>query len=157
MQYDVLNRIMGSSYGIKSMMAEQYGVNRKTIERYIKCSKLEDCMLKLLNEGRFNIVTAVHLADLSVGNQSVLADWLNENPKAQITAKAAQQLISKNGFGFDESDISEIVLGKPSKSKDKPTKAAIIEPVESEAQETEPTVDFFNNDCAMVEKPVETC
>lgn len=120
MQFDVLNRIMGKKKGLKTLMAEQYGVTRKTIERYIKCANLEECLLTLLNDGRFNILTAVHLADLSAGNQSVLADWLNDNPKAVIDEKAAMQLISRNGFGFDEDDISEIISGKASKPKSQP-------------------------------------
>lgn len=120
MQFDVLNRIMGKKKGLKTLMAEQYGVTRKTIERYLKCANLEESLLTLLNDGRFNILTAVHLADLSAGNQSVLADWLNDNPKAVIDEKAAMQLISRNGFGFDEDDISEIISGKAAKSKSQP-------------------------------------
>lgn len=121
MQFDVLNRIMGKKKGLKTLMAEQYGVTRKTIERYIKCANLEECLLTLLNNGRFNILTAVHLADLSAGNQSVLADWLNDNPKAVIDEKAAMLLISRNGFGFDEDDISEIISGKAAKPKSQPS------------------------------------
>lgn len=121
MQFDVLNRIMGKKKGLKTLMAEQYGVTRKTIERYIKCANLEECLLTLLNNGRFNILTAVHLADLSAGNQSVLADWLNDNPKAVIDEKAAVLLISRNGFGFDEDDISEIISGKAAKPKSQPS------------------------------------
>ena len=120
MQFDVLNRIMGKKKGLKTLMAEQYGVTRKTIERYIKCANLEECLLTLLNDGRFNILTAVHLADLSAGNQSVLADWLNDNPKAVIDEKGAMQLISRNGFGFDEDDISEIISGKAAQPKSQP-------------------------------------
>lgn len=120
MQFDVLNRIMGKKKGLKTLMAEQYGVTRKTIERYLKCANLEECLLALLNNGRFNILTAVHLADLSAGNQSVLADWLNDNPKAVIDEKAAMLLISRNGFGFDEDDISEIISGKEAKPKSQP-------------------------------------
>lgn len=52
MQFDVLNRIMGKKKGLKTLMAEQYGVTRKTIERYIKCANLEECLLTLLNDGR---------------------------------------------------------------------------------------------------------
>ena len=45
MQYDVLGRIVGkkNGYGVKKIMAEQYGLSRKTIERYIRCARLEEC------------------------------------------------------------------------------------------------------------------
>lgn len=75
-----------------------------------------------LNDGRFNIMTAVYLADLSAGNQSVLADWLKDNPKATINEKASQRLISRNGFGFDEDEISGIISGKVPKAKLQPVK-----------------------------------
>lgn len=135
MQFDVLNRIMGKKKGLKTLMAEQYGVTRKTIERYLKCANLEECLLTLLNDGRFNILTAVHLADLSAGNQSVLADWLNDNPKVVIDEKAAMLLISRNGFGFDEDDISEIISGKEAKPKSQPSEPHN----DSETTEDEPS------------------
>lgn len=48
MQYDVLGRIVGkkNGYGVKKIMAEQYGLSRKTIERYIRCARLEECLLE---------------------------------------------------------------------------------------------------------------
>lgn len=167
MQFDVLNRIMGKKKGLKTLMAEQYGVTRKTIERYIKCANLEECLLTLLNNGRFNILTAVHLADLSAGNQSVLADWLNDNPKAVIDEKAAMQLISRNGFGFDEDDISEIISGKASQPKSQPREphngSEITEdetsekPAESNSDEskTQPA-EVINNLSTAVETPPVT-
>lgn len=151
MQFDVLNRIMGKKKGLKTLMAEQYGVTRKTIERYLKCANLEECLLTLLNNGRFNILTAVHLADLSAGNQSVLADWLNDNPKAVIDEKAAMLLISRNGFGFDEDDISEIISGKAAKPKSQPSEphndseTTEDEPAESNSDESKTQPDEVIN------------
>lgn len=139
MQYDVLGRIAGkkNGYGVKKIMAEQYGLSRKTIERYIRCARLEECLLEQLNDGRFNIMTAVYLADLSAGNQSVLADWLKDNPKATINEKAAQRLISRNGFGFDEDEISGIISGKALK-----TKSQSVEETEDNASEPETSEKF---------------
>lgn len=158
MQFDVLNRIMGKKKGLKTLMAEQYGVTRKTIERYIKCANLEECLLTLLNDGRFNILTAVHLADLSAGNQSVLADWLNDNPKSVIDEKAAMLLISRNGFGFDEDDISEIISGKAAKPKSRPSEPhndseiTEDEPAESNSDESKTQPDeVLNNPSTSVE------
>lgn len=151
MQFDVLNRIMGKKKGLKTLMAEQYGVTRKTIERYLKCANLEECLLTLLNDGRFNILTAVHLADLSAGNQSVLADWLNDNPKVVIDEKAAMLLISRNGFGFDEDDISEIISGKEAKPKSQPSEphndseTTEGEPAESNSDESKTQPDEVIN------------
>ena len=134
MQYDVLGRIVGkkNGYGVKKIMAEQYGLSRKTIARYIRCARLEECLLEQLNDGRFNIMSAVYLADLSAGNQSVLADWLKDNSKATINEKAAQRLISRNGFGFDEDEISGIISGKVPKAKPQP-----VEEPEDTASEPE--------------------
>lgn len=149
MQYDVLSRIVGKKdgYGVKKTMAEQYGLSRKTINRYIRCSRLKECLLSLLSEGRFSLITAVSLSDLSAGNQSVLADWLRDNPKAALDEKAAQRLVSRNGFGFDEDEISEIISGKTPKAKSKPAEIpklsvpedSAVEPaVHEKAQPAEP-------------------
>lgn len=111
-------------------MAEQYGLSRKTINRYIGCSRLEECLLSLLSGGRFSL-----LSELSAGNQSVLADWLRDNPKAALDEKAAQRLISRNGFGFDEDEISEIISGKTPKAKSKPVEMPKLSAPENSAVE----------------------
>ena len=89
-------------------------------------------------------MTAVYLADLSAGNQSVLADWLKDNPKATINEKAAQRLISRNGFGFDEDEISGIISGKVPKAKPQPVEESednASEPETSEKSAEPPTSD----------------
>lgn len=105
-----------------------------------------------------NILTAVHLADLSAGNQSVLADWLNDNPKSVIDEKAAMLLISRNGFGFDEDDISEIISGKAAKPKSRPSEPhndseiTEDEPAESNPDESKTQPDeVLNNPSNSVE------
>lgn len=117
-QFNTLFELGGkNAYGVKSALAERYGVSRQTITKYIKCANLNNQLIEMLDSGRFSVKAATYLSDLSNGNQEMIADWLSEHSEATVSEPAAQALAAKNGFGFDEQDICEIVLNKGAVSK----------------------------------------
>jgi ParB family chromosome partitioning protein len=129
-QFNTLFELGGkNAYGVKSALAERYGVSRQTITKYIKCANLNSQLIEMLDNGRFSVKAAVYLSDLSDGNQEMIADWLSEHGEVTVSEPAAQALAAKNGFGFDEQDICEIVLKKGAVNK-KADKSEFVSPVE---------------------------
>ncbi len=111
--------------GATSDIAEQYGVNRKTIWRYIKCTGLIKDMLDMLDTERFSLVTGVAISDLNEDNQQALYHWLLENPKKTIDDKMVSSLVTHNGEGFSSEDIDDILHPKKSAVSVKSSEKAI--------------------------------
>ncbi|MGN1341226.1 MAG: ParB/RepB/Spo0J family partition protein [Oscillospiraceae bacterium] len=156
-QYEVLSEIEGKGYGVQKIIAEQYNLNRKTISKYLKCASLSDALLELLDEGRLSFRTAEIFVGLSEGNQSVLAEWLADNPSFEMNEDYARQIAEQDRYGLDEETINEIVFKKKTKQTETP---AVPIPVENnQKQDTataeEKTKSVSENETPCKEQPPE--
>lgn len=60
-------------------MAEEVGESRETIRQYVKCAKLTDELKDYLDEGKINLITASHIAELPEEKQEIVREQLKEN------------------------------------------------------------------------------
>lgn len=87
-------------------MAEKYGVDRKTIQRYISCARLAPELLDLLDENRVNLTSAVSFSKMPQDSQKEVAAYFTHRPDASISNEQAQE-IAELEF-VSESDIAEL-------------------------------------------------
>ena len=95
--------------------AKKFGLDRGTIERYLRVSKLSDDLLRRLDNKEFKIAPAVEISYLKTDEQGCLNSVLcNEDYK--LDTKIAEELraASKDGF-LSEEDI-EVIFDKNTSS-----------------------------------------
>lgn len=114
---------LGSSRSTADI-AEKYGENRKTIQRYIACTRLTPKLMELLDSGQLAMTAAVHLAGMPVSSQNEAAAYLAEDSARSISPSQAQILAGRKFI--TESDIRAVVEGVSEKPQTKPAYTPII-------------------------------
>lgn len=88
-------------------IADKYGENRKTIQRYISCSRLTPKLMDMLDEGRITLNTAVTFSGMPDSSQKEIAAYLNNNPDKGINAEIAKNIYNQRFI--TEGDIQELI------------------------------------------------
>ena len=96
---------LGSRRATKDI-AEKYGEAKRTIQRYIACTRLVPELMELLDSGRITLVTACQFSALPNSSQEEIAAYLNWDSERKFTAEQAGTLADLKFFS--ESDIAEI-------------------------------------------------
>ena len=80
--------------GVKSVeiLADEIKESKNTIFRYIRLTYLNPDLLDLVDDGKLGLTIAVELSYLDELVQSMLADYLEEHPKASVSQNIASQL-----------------------------------------------------------------
>ena len=73
-------------------IAEEVGESRAQVQRYIRLTYLNPDLLNLVDDGKLGLTIAVELSYLDDLTQSMLADYLEEHPKASVSKNIASQL-----------------------------------------------------------------
>ena len=73
-------------------IAEEVGESRAQVQRYIRLTYLNPDLLDLVDDGKLGLTIAVELSYLDDLTQSMLADYLEEHPKASVSQSIASQL-----------------------------------------------------------------
>lgn len=73
-------------------IAEEVGESRAQVQRYIRLTYLNPDLLDLVDDGKLGLTIAVELSYLDELVQSMLADYLEEHPKASVSQNIASQL-----------------------------------------------------------------
>ena len=68
------------------------GESRAQVQRYIRLTYLNPNLLDLVDDGKLGLTIAVELSYLDELVQSMLADYLEEHPKASVSQSIASQL-----------------------------------------------------------------
>lgn len=109
-----------------SAIAEQNGLSRKQIYRYIRLTNLIPEMQGLVDDGIISIETAVEFSFLSIEKQSSLYNYIGSFEKSYISSLlnlSAAKYIRELDLSDDEfnENIQDIVNGKFDKSNEKIT------------------------------------
>ncbi|MGN0678350.1 MAG: ParB/RepB/Spo0J family partition protein [Oscillospiraceae bacterium] len=105
-----------------SDIAEKYGENRRTIQRYIACSRLTPKLMDMLDEGRITVRVGEKLSTMPEVSQNETAAYLRHNPNSNISDDGARA-ISEKKF-ISEKEIETIITSSaPQKTKNKSQKA----------------------------------
>jgi len=120
-----LDQIKGSTQGTPlvhpgksvQMMAENNGMNRENIRRYIRLNSLIPALLDRVDEGLISLRPAVDLSYIKDREQKLVAKILEEN-NFKVDMKKAELLHSLSGSGeLDEDKLFEILSGEYNKKK----------------------------------------
>lgn len=98
-------------------IAEKYGEGRRTIQRYISCSRLTPKLMDMLDSGRITLDTAVILSGMPESDQKETAVYLKDNLDQRIDPECAKR-ISEKKF-ITQSDIEAAVKQSPGDRKEK--------------------------------------
>ena len=96
---------LGSRRATKDI-AEKYGEAKRTIQRYIACTRLVPELMELLDSGRLTLATACQFSALPNSSQEEIAAYLNRDSERKFTVEQANTLADLKFFS--ESDIAEI-------------------------------------------------
>ena len=101
-------------------VAERYGENRRTVQRYLACTRLCSSLMEMLDNGKLILRAAVLLAGMDEQNQCVVGNFLAENEEIRLTEQQAQE-IYKTSFRHPISfaDVEEVLesVAAPSAKK----------------------------------------
>ena len=73
-------------------IGKEQGESRDKVFRYIRLTDLNPLLLDLVEDGKLGLTIAVELSYLDDLTQSMLADYLEEHPKASVSKNIASQL-----------------------------------------------------------------
>ena len=96
---------LGSRRATKDI-AEKYGEAKRTIQRYIACTRLVPELMEMLDSGRLTLATACQFSALPNSSQEEIAAYLSRDPERKFTVEQANTLAELKFFS--ESDIAEI-------------------------------------------------
>ena len=94
---------LGSRRATKDI-AEKYGEAKRTIQRYIACTRLVPELMEMLDSGRLTLATACQFSALPNSSQEEIAAYLNRDSERKFTVEQANTLADLKFFS--ESDIS---------------------------------------------------
>ncbi len=101
-------------------VAERYGENRRTVQRYLACTRLCSSLMEMLDNGKLILRAAVLLAGMDEQNQCVVGNFLAENEEIRLTEQQAQE-IYRTSFRHPISfaDVEEVLesVAAPSAKK----------------------------------------
>ena len=83
---------VGTDFRTDETLAKETGESRNQIYRYIRLTYLNPDLLDLVDDGKLGLTIAVELSYLDDLTQSMLADYLEEHPKAAVSKNIASQL-----------------------------------------------------------------
>ena len=83
---------VGTKLRADENLANEVGESRNQIQRYIRLTELNPDLLDLVDDGKLGLTIAVELSYLDELVQSMLADYLEEHPKASVNKNIASQL-----------------------------------------------------------------
>ena len=83
---------LGRKLETVELIAKETGESRNQIRRYIRLTELNPDLLDLVDNGKLGLTIAVELSYLDELPQSMLADYLEEHPKASVSQNIASQL-----------------------------------------------------------------
>lgn len=105
-----------------SAIAEQNGINRKQIYRYVRLTYLNDELMQWVDNGSIAFLTGVELSYLSAEQQNMILAYMNNErlPEKTMSLEAAQRLhkVIDRYNGHPEAfknDIAKILLNIPQK------------------------------------------
>ena len=122
---------LGSLRATKDI-AEKYGEAKRTIQRYIACTRLIPELMEMLDSGRLTLATACQFSALPNSSQEEIAAYLNRDSERKFTVEQANTLADLKFFS--ESDIAEIcgeklpVPKSPAESAEPAENSASAEP-----------------------------
>lgn len=96
---------LGSRRATKDI-AEKYGEAKRTIQRYIACTRLIPELMEMLDSGRLTLATACQFSVLPNSSQEEIATYLNRDSERKFTVEQANTLAELKFFS--ESDIAEL-------------------------------------------------
>ena len=96
---------LGSRRATKDI-AEKYGEAKRTIQRYIACTRLVPELMEMLDSGRLTLATACQFSALPNSSQEEIAAYLSRDPERKFTVEQSNTLADLKFFS--ESDIAEI-------------------------------------------------
>ena len=83
---------VGTDFRTDETLAKETGESRNQIHRYIRLTYLNPDLLDMVDDGKLGLTIAVELSYLDELVQSMLADYLEEHPKASVNKNIASQL-----------------------------------------------------------------
>lgn len=83
---------LGRKLETVELIAKETGESRNQIRRYIRLTELNPDLLDLVDNGKLGLTIAVELSYLDELVQSMLADYLEEHPKASVNKNIASKL-----------------------------------------------------------------
>ena len=83
---------VGMNFQTLDILGVEVGASRNQIHRYIRLTYLNPDLLNLVDDGKLGLTIAVELSYLDDLTQSMLADYLEEHPKASVSQSIASQL-----------------------------------------------------------------
>lgn len=89
---DLTSTQVGQKLTSVEKLANEVGESRNQVQRYIRLTELNPDLLNLVDDGKLGLTIAVELSYLDDLTQSMLADYLEEHPKASVSQNIASQL-----------------------------------------------------------------
>lgn len=89
---DLTSTQVGQKLTSVEKLANEVGESRNQVQRYIRLTELNPDLLDLVDDGKLGLTIAVELSYLDELVQSMLADYLEEHPKASVSQSIASQL-----------------------------------------------------------------
>lgn len=89
---DLTSTQVGQKLTSVEKLANEVGESRNQVQRYIRLTELNPDLLDLVDDGKLGLTIAVELSYLDELPQSMLADYLEEHPKASVSKNIASQL-----------------------------------------------------------------
>jgi len=114
-------------------ISEKYGESRRTIQRYISCSRLTPKLMDQLDEGKITLNTAVILSGMPDSSQKEAAAYLKDNPGKSIDTKTAKLICEKR---FVTKDDIQAAVENPSDTVSRKQGGKKTEPSKSKPAET---------------------
>jgi ParB-like partition proteins len=115
----------GTNYDARKQAAEELGIARGTLDRYLRILKLSPALKEKVNDKALGVVPAVQLSHLSEEIQSSVAEVLEQNSGAAITedkAKKLRELAEADGTLATDIVRKVIITGT---DEEKPRKPAL--------------------------------
>ena len=113
-------------------IAEKYGEAKRTIQRYIACTRLAPELMEMLDSGGLTLATACQFSALPNSSQEEIVAYLSRDSERKFTVEQANKLADLKFFS--ESDIAEIcgeklpVPKSPAESAEPAENSAPVEP-----------------------------
>lgn len=92
-------------------IAEAYGENVKTVQRYIKLADLNYGLLMMVDQDRIPVHAGIALTALPASDQYLLKRYLDLHPDQEVPGKAAESIVA-NAYALDPDKLSHIFAGR---------------------------------------------
>ena len=120
-------------------LADRYGENRRTIQRYINCTRLIGNLMSALDKGDLTLSVADKLSAIDRQRQTTIDRTLTSRSDIKIDDKMANALQEACARGADDDEIQDIML---SKQKPKQTSKSAAKPKAKENEDEDDKEDY---------------